>query len=86
MSGTSIGCLDLEDFTRLHGGESLLGSQDWQWAVHANGIDLEIKFDDVAHLAATQSFTPAKAAPSLLGSVPPAIAISGLPPPLPPTC
>ncbi len=36
-------------------------------------------------LACTQACTLARAAPSLAGSVPPAMAMSGLPPPLPPS-
>ncbi len=36
--------------------------------------------------ASTQPFTPASAAGRLAGSVPPACAMSGRPPPLPPTC
>ena len=86
MRSTCIRGLHFQDFARLHGGKRLLGAQDRERAIHTNGIDLEIELDGIAHLEATQSFTPAKAAPNLLGSVPPAIAISGLPPPLPPTC
>ena len=86
MGCTRIRCLHFEYFARLHCCQRLLGTQNWERAVHANSIYLEIELDGIAHLEATQSFTPAKAAPNLLGSVPPAIAISGLPPPLPPTC
>ena len=86
MGCASIRSLYLQHLARLHSGQSFLSTQNRKRAVHANGIDLEVKFDFISHLEATQSFTPAKAAANLLGSVPPAIAISGLPPPLPPTC
>src|SRR5690606_2897489 len=96
--GMRVGGDHLEHLTRFHGGQCLLGAQDRQGALQARSVDLGRRFRQgfgrtlLAHAwtcrpmrSRTQASTPATALGNAATSVPPPIAMSGRPPPLPPT-
>src|SRR5690606_6757578 len=91
-----VGGDDLEHLAAYQGGQGFLGPQDGQGTFEPLGVDFQIERYGIAHAClpslgaqrrpSTQPCTPASACGSAAGSEPPAMAMSGRPPPLPPTC